>query len=377
VASATPRTTPLTMISAAVAGDDLQSVAGSASEFLERPVAISLPALGAPVVRPLHAAQPEALQELVVHTAAMLRGETPERGGLIADSVPIRIGDELVGLVAALGPGSPHPDQRAWLEATAAAAAVTSLMRTSRNGDLTASRRAFLLALAAQAPVDLDALLGQAHRLGVDLSAGAVALCARGAEEISELPSHPGALLGDVGHGRVLGLLPASAEASPGTLLAELAALGMAVSVSAPRREPAALHEALHEAELMLELTSRPETLLAGQEETYRLLIGVLLRNPTELDQLREQTISSLEKYDSEHDAELLATLQTFLAHHGSTTDTAEAMQLHRHTVGYRLARVQEVSGLSPYESGGRERLSLGLKAHQILDADRRRAHED
>ena len=37
-------------------------------------------------------------------------------------------------------------------------------------------------------------------------------------------------------------------------------------------------------------------------------------------------------------------------------------------------ARVQEVSGLSPYESWGRERLSLGLKAHRIIVADSRRA---
>jgi hypothetical protein len=49
-------------------------------------------------------------------------------------------------------------------------------------------------------------------------------------------------------------------------------------------------------------------------------------------------------------------------------------MKLHRHTVGYRLSRVHEVSGLSPYESDGRERLSLGLKAHQILAAAQRRA---
>ncbi len=60
-------------------------------------------------------------------------------------------------------------------------------------------------------------------------------------------------------------------------------------------------------------------------------------------------------------------TLENFLAHHGSTTDTADAMQLHRHTVGYRLTRIHEVSGLSPYESDGRERLSLGLKAKRIL----------
>ena len=70
--------------------------------------------------------------------------------------------------------------------------------------------------------------------------------------------------------------------------------------------------------------------------------------------------------------SELLATLRAFLIHDGSTTETAVAMKLHRHTVGYRLSRVHEVSGLSPYESDGRERLSLGIKAQQLLDSERR-----
>jgi DNA-binding PucR family transcriptional regulator len=100
----------------------------------------------------------------------------------------------------------------------------------------------------------------------------------------------------------------------------------------------------------------------------------VLIRDPGEVALLRSSTIAALEQYDELHDTELLATLDAFLAHHGSTTETAEAMSLHRHTVGYRLARVQEVSGLSPYESDGRERLSLGIKAHRILLADQRRA---
>ena len=97
-----------------------------------------------------------------------------------------------------------------------------------------------------------------------------------------------------------------------------------------------------------------------------------MLRDPAEVEQLRASTISPVLAYDVEHNTELLLTLATFLVHHGSTTETAEAMTLHRHTVGYRLSRVQEVSGLSPYESDGRERLSLGLKADQILAANER-----
>src|SRR3984957_8655647 len=117
-----------------------------------------------------------------------------------------------------------------------------------------------------------------------------------------------------------------------------------------------------------------PGALMPAHEETYRLLVGVLIREPDEVAQLRSSTIAALERYDELHDTELLATLEAFLAHHGSTTETAEAMSLHRHTVGYRLARVQEVSGLSPYETEGRERLSLGLKANRIMLAENRRA---
>jgi purine catabolism regulator len=145
------------------------------------------------------------------------------------------------------------------------------------------------------------------------------------------------------------------------------------VAVAAERQDPAKLHEAVREAAVLLELALSGEALFSEQEDTYRLLIGILLRDRDELELLRQRTIAPIRVYDDEHDTELSTTLQAFLAHDGSTTETAEAMQLHRHTVGYRLTRVQEVSGLSPYESDGRERLSLGLKADQILEADNRR----
>lgn len=125
---------------------------------------------------------------------------------------------------------------------------------------------------------------------------------------------------------------------------------------------------AQREAELLSQLGAAAD----GQLQTYRLLVGVLLRDPDELESLRAETVSPLMAYDSEHGSELVATLREFLLHDGSTNETAERMRLHRHTVGYRLARVQEVSGLSPYESDGRERLSLGLKADQLLAANQR-----
>lgn len=126
---------------------------------------------------------------------------------------------------------------------------------------------------------------------------------------------------------------------------------------------------------LLAELRSAGLLIVSPEDEqTYRLLAGVLLHSPLELRLLRERTLAPLEAYDTAHDTELVATLERFLANHGSTSDTAEAMALHRHTVGYRLARINEVCGLSPYESAGRERLSLGLKARGLLEANARRA---
>jgi PucR C-terminal helix-turn-helix domain len=369
---------PLAIVSSAVAGDGLERVARAASEALGHPVAIILPSVGPPVVWPAGALPADVLEGLVEHAVALAAGAAGDPPMAVGHVEPIRIGQAVVGVVTTTagllraGAGAAPAD---WLEATAAAAAVTRLMQGGADGEEADLARALVGALVAAPPVEIQALLADGHRLGVDLSAGAIAICIRG-RATDELLEGDGAVLAELGRGRTVGLLSLTdervAERRAATVSERLSAGGLAVGVSGPRRQPALLHEAIREAMLLAELAGAPEAVLAGQEETYRLLIGVLLRDPEEVEQLRAHTISPLLAYDAEHDTELLVTLATFLAHHGSTTETAEAMSLHRHTVGYRLSRVQEVSGLSPYESDGRERLGLGLKAAQILAADER-----
>ena len=332
-----------------------------------------LPSLGDPVVWPADSIPDALLGEVVEYAVAGGAGAPP---AAVSHAVPIQIGSDVVGIVVAIvangaGPGS--GGDRAWLEAAAAAAAVTQLRGDGRPGH---ARRAVLTALVDGPAPDPAAIVTESRRLGVDLSGGAIAVYATGDGDLpAEIVEDAGVLIADVAPGRVLGLVPLvgeHAERAGAALADRLGALGYEAAASAPRREPALLREAVREAMLLAEIASAPAAGLAGQEETYRLLIGVLLRDPDELELLRSRTITPLLAYDAEHDTELLGTLGTFLTHHGSTTETAEAMGLHRHTVGYRLSRVHEVSGLSPYESDGRERLSLGLKAAQILAAAER-----
>jgi hypothetical protein len=238
-------------------------------------------------------------------------------------------------------------------------------------------RRALLEALVAGPPANVEVLVEQGRLHGVELAAGAIAICGLGGFGAGEPMDAGDAFVVPLSSGRVVGLVPLGdgCELEADVLAERLRGAGWQVGVSAPRRQPALLHEAVHEAMLLASLQPADEDAAAagpGPDETYRLLIGVLLRDAVEFELLRASTISPVLEYDTEHDTELLITLETFLVHHGSTTETAEVMGLHRHTVGYRLSRVQEVSGLSPYESDGRERLSLGLKAAQILAAQKR-----
>ena len=365
-----PRSTPLTLVAGAVAGDTLESVAASVADALGCPVAIAIPAHGPPVISPPGSLTDEQAAAIAAHAAAVASPD-PEDGpapASLADAVPVRIGEQVVGIVAA-GAAGASAERRAWLEAAAAAASVTALIKDAPGPD---SGAALVAEVAAGPPDDLPGLLARARRLGVDLSAGGVALSVVGGSLHAWPPANGhAALVAELRPGRLVAVCPVVEDELAG-LAATLRASGMAVAVSAPRRDPALLHEAIREAELLVELGGAEDSPSNGHDETYRLLIGVLLRDRAELEQLRDSTVSALADYDARHDTELLPTLGAFLAHDGSTTETAEALALHRHTVGYRLSRVQEVSGLSPYESDGRERLSLGLKAHQILDVERR-----
>jgi hypothetical protein len=399
--SSAPRSTPLTLVAGAVAGDDLESVAISVAGALGCAVTIAIPALGQPVVSPPASLTGEGAAAIAAHALAIGVGNGATAPDLIVEAVPVRIGEQIVGIVAALagepstgdrrdgasdaarsgavvsGGEVPGPERHAWLEAAAAAASVTALIQETHTGGANGSAEVLLTELAAGPPADLAGWLTRARRLGIDLSGGAVAISARADGTSQSLPEGTAAtaLVAALRPGRVLAVAPLGVAGGidpAEQVIAALRAAGLSVGVAAPRGDLTLLHEAVREAELVAELGGTPDAQPAGQDDTYRLLIGVLLRDRPELEQLRDRTVTPLADYDARHDTELLDTLRAFLAHDGSTTETADAMKLHRHTVGYRLSRVHEVSGLSPYESDGRERLSLGIKANQILDAERR-----
>jgi DNA-binding PucR family transcriptional regulator len=93
----------------------------------------------------------------------------------------------------------------------------------------------------------------------------------------------------------------------------------------------------------------------------------VLASHPQEVRSFYEDTVAALVRYDEQYSTDLLGTVSSYLDNNCNMAATAQAIHAHRQTVGYRLDRVRELTGLDPLRSEDRERLGLGLKAYRII----------
>jgi len=147
--------------------------------------------------------------------------------------------------------------------------------------------------------------------------------------------------------------------------------LTVSVGIGGYKKDPAQLPDAYSEARVALEIGHRihgPSCVSTfGGTGTYKLLFRVLQENPEELEAFYRETLEPVVHYDSRYGTELVQTLITYLGNDASTVRTAGDLFAHRHTIRYRLDRVGELTGLDVDKSEDRERLTLGIKAMQLL----------
>lgn len=86
-----------------------------------------------------------------------------------------------------------------------------------------------------------------------------------------------------------------------------------------------------------------------------------------EAQSLVEQLLQPIIDHDAEHQAQLLETLTAFLGHRRSWQATAEAMQVHRQTVLYRIKQVEKLTGRSLAETESVALMWLALRARERL----------
>ena len=228
-----------------------------------------------------------------------------------------------------------------------------------------------------RAPMDAEALVARARRLGVDLAAGAVA------RRVAARPTHglravavvrdaaPGGLVLRRGE-QIDALVPgerAAAEQRARAIVARLSSQA-AVGFSSHEPSPARLHDALREADLALALVRAGEASAPDAAAgAWQLLVRLAVTDPAAVRRLRDTSVGPALAHDADHGSDLVGTFRTYLAHGANMNAAAAAIPSHRHTVAYRLERLREVTGLDPARADDRERLGLGVKAQLVLAA--------
>ena len=147
--------------------------------------------------------------------------------------------------------------------------------------------------------------------------------------------------------------------------------LTISIGIGRYTADPALLPDAYSEAEVTLEIGHRingPASISTFENTgTYKLLFRVLQDNPEELETFYNETLESAVAYDSRYGTDLVHTLLTYLRNDASTVKTAGELFAHRHTIRYRLDRLRELTSLDVDRSEDRERITLGIKAMQLL----------
>ncbi|WP_461206974.1 PucR family transcriptional regulator [Clostridium sp. DL1XJH146] len=98
----------------------------------------------------------------------------------------------------------------------------------------------------------------------------------------------------------------------------------------------------------------------------YRLFFNV--ENKQELKALYYEYLKELLIYDEVNEQNLMETLEVYLYEGGNITQTAAKLYLHRNTLNYRLAKIEEILNLDIKETSNRFNILMAIKIKKFLE---------
>lgn len=214
---------------------------------------------------------------------------------------------------------------------------------------------------------DRNVISRQLEETGIVLS-NCVLAATRATEATSESSVHAKLARARVSHlvvqrdGVLFVLLPESAvlDLLLPVVALEGGSIGMACHLATSERVNEAAREALWTLGTA-EAESRP---LARYGQPTALLLP---RTPVEAKALVERILGPLLDHDAEHGTHYVVTLQVTLDHDRSWQSAASALHIHRQTLGYRLRRIEEMTGRGTTRTEHVAEWWFALRARDLL----------
>jgi PucR family transcriptional regulator, purine catabolism regulatory protein len=126
----------------------------------------------------------------------------------------------------------------------------------------------------------------------------------------------------------------------------------------------------LREAHYALQVCRLEGWTFAGFEDlgTYRLLLS--MADPDALRAFADSLLGPLDAYDRDQHGELLPSLQAFIQHNSRWETASADLFVHRHTLRYRMRKVEELTGRDLSSSFDRMEFWLALRARDLMASD-------
>jgi PucR family transcriptional regulator, purine catabolism regulatory protein len=151
----------------------------------------------------------------------------------------------------------------------------------------------------------------------------------------------------------------------------ELAGVRGGVRAAASRpAAPERLRHSFHEARCALEATafdngSAPEVASWRDLGAFTLLLSI--QDDDALDLYCDSVLGPIEEGDEEYGGELLRSLEAFIEQNGQWERAARQVYCHRHTLRYRMRKVEELTGRDLSRAHDRIEFWLALRARELV----------
>jgi purine catabolism regulator len=240
-----------------------------------------------------------------------------------------------------------------------------------------------LLADALSGRLDPDELGGRLRPFGIDSEAAVLVF------SLEDPPAAEDALESHLGRAGVPALV-ATASTASGSLLCAVIATGAddpvgiarearialisaypGVRAAASRSVPvASLRRAFHEARCALEATSLqngggPDVASHRDLGAFTLLLA--LQDDEALRLYSEGLLEPIGRNEGEYGGELLRSLEAFIENNGNWERAARQLYCHRHTLRYRIRKIEELTGRDLSRATDRIELWLALRARELV----------
>ncbi|HEY8859890.1 MAG TPA: helix-turn-helix domain-containing protein, partial [Gaiellales bacterium] len=157
----------------------------------------------------------------------------------------------------------------------------------------------------------------------------------------------------------------AEAEQAASDLLRETGA--GAAGVGRVRTEPAELSASFDESLYAVEarpVNGTPTVATFRDLGSIQLLLSLGDERGVEL--YCEAMLGPLRAHDDRYGSALIESLQAYIEANGRWADAAGELGVHRHTLRYRIRKVEQLTGRSPADARDRLELWLALRAHEL-----------